>query len=77
MIAVLTMLGTNTHTFYLPFCFQPANGLAASAFGIRLLPYLISVTAMELAVGAGVGKYGGYLPFMVFGTAIMLLRGRS
>jgi hypothetical protein len=70
MIAVLMMIGTNTHTFYLPFYFQSAKGLTASASGIRLLPYLLSVTAMELIVGIGVNKFGVYLPFMVFGTAI-------
>jgi hypothetical protein len=64
------MLGTNTHTFYLPFYFQSAKGLTASQSGIRLLPYLLSVTAMELVVGAGVGMFGVYLPFMVFGTTI-------
>jgi MFS family permease len=70
MIAVLMMIGTNTHTFYLPFYFQSAKGLSASASGIRLLPYLLSVTAMELVVGVGVNKFGVYVPFMVFGTAI-------
>jgi MFS family permease len=70
MIAVLMMLGTNIHTFYLPFYFQSAKGLTASVSGIRLLPYLLSVTAMELVVGAGVGKFGVYLPFMVLGTTI-------
>jgi len=70
MIAVLMMLGTNTHTFYLPFYFQSAKGLSASASGIRLLPYLLSVTAMELVVGTGVNKFGVYVPFMIFGTAV-------
>jgi MFS family permease len=73
MIAVLMMIGTNTHTFYLPFYFQSAKGLTASQSGVRLLPYLLSVTAMELVVGAGVGKFGVYLPFMVFGTTIFTI----
>lgn len=63
-------MGTNTHTFYLPFYFQSAKGLTASASGIRLLPYLLSVTAMELVVGIGVNKFGVYVPFMIFGTTI-------
>lgn len=63
-------MGTNTHTFYLAFYFQSAKGLSASASGIRSLPYLLSVTFTELAVGTGVSWSGVYLPFMVIGTAI-------
>jgi hypothetical protein len=70
IIAVLMMIGTNTHTFYLPFYFQSAKGLTASKSGIRLLPYLLSVTAAELVTGTNVSMFGVYLPFMVFGTAI-------
>jgi hypothetical protein len=64
------MVGTNIHTFYLPFYFQSAKDLTPSASGIRLLPYLLSITAAELVVGTGVSTLGVYLPFMVFGTAI-------
>jgi MFS family permease len=73
MIAILMAIGVNTHTFYLPFYFQSAKGLTALASGIRLLPYLLSVTAMELVVGIGVNKFGVYVPFMVFGTAIFTI----
>jgi hypothetical protein len=73
MIAVLMALGTNTHTFYLPFYFQSAKGLTASQSGIRLLPYLLSVTAMELVTGTGVNKFGVYAPFMIFGTGIYII----
>lgn len=64
------MIGTNTHTFYLPFYFQSARGMSPSASGIQLLPYLLSVTVTELTVGTSVSMLGIYLPFMVFGTAI-------
>jgi hypothetical protein len=70
MIAVLMSIGSNTHTFYLPFYFQSAKGLSPSASGIRLLPYLLGVTAAELAVGTSVSMIGVYQPFMIFGTAI-------
>ena len=70
MLAVLMMLGVNTHTFYLSFYLQSAKGLTPVQSGIRLLPYLLSVTVAELVTGAGVSKFGYYMPFMVFGTTI-------
>ena len=70
IVAVLMMIGMNTHAFYLPFYFQSAKDLTPATSGIRLLPYLLSVTAAELVTGISVSKFGVYQPFMVFGTAI-------
>jgi hypothetical protein len=64
------MLGTNTHTFYLTFYLQSATGMTVSASSVRLLPYLLSVTAAELVVGTSVSIIGVYLPSMIFRTAI-------
>jgi hypothetical protein len=72
MIAILMTIGTNTHTFYLPFYFQSAKGLSPSASGIRLLPSLLSVAVTELVVGTGVSMLGIYVPFMIFGTGIYI-----
>ena len=58
------------HTFYLPFYFQSAKGLTAAASGIRLLPYLLSITIVQVVVGIGVAMLGVYLPFMWSGAAI-------
>lgn len=70
ILAVLMALGVNVHTFYLSFYLQSAKGLTAVQSGIRLLPYLLSVTVAELTTGVGVSKFGYYKPFMIFGTTI-------
>lgn len=66
-------MGVNTHTFYLPFYFQSAKGLTAARSGLRMLPYVLSVTGTELAVGAGVNLVGYFLPFISTGTALFTI----
>jgi len=73
LAAILLAIGVNVHTFYLPFYFQSAKGLSAAAPGIRLLPYLLSVTVAEITVGVSVAKLGVYLPFMWTGSAFFTL----
>ena len=75
LVAIFISLGVNTHTFYLPFYFQSAKGLTAAASGVRLLPYLLSITFIQLAVGIAVAKWGVYLPFMWIGTALFTIAG--
>jgi hypothetical protein len=70
LAAILLAIGVNVHTFYLPFYFQSAKGLSAEASGVRLLPYLLSVTVAELTVGTSVAMLGVYLPFMWTGSAL-------
>jgi len=73
LVATLISLGVNTHTFYLPFYFQSAKGTTSASSGLRLLPYLISVTLAELIVGSAVTALGVYLPFMWFGTILFTI----
>jgi hypothetical protein len=62
--------GVNTHTFYLPFYFQEAKGTTTVRSGLLMLPYLLSVTATELAVGFAVAFVGYFAPFISTGTAL-------
>jgi len=66
-------LGFTVHANYLPFYFQSAKGTSASGSGLRLLPYLLTVSATEVAVGAAVTMIGVYVPFLWTGTAMFTL----
>ncbi|PQE23615.1 MFS transporter protein [Rutstroemia sp. NJR-2017a BVV2] len=68
--SALLYLGTTVHVFYLPFYFQSAKGISASASGIRMIPYGVTFSMVQLAVGATVMATGVYLPFMWTGSAL-------
>ncbi|KAF2797223.1 MFS general substrate transporter [Melanomma pulvis-pyrius CBS 109.77] len=70
LVSALMSLAVNIHTFYLPFYFQSAKGTSAASSGLRLLPYSITITVAELAVGAASSLLGVYLPFMYGGTSV-------
>jgi hypothetical protein len=59
----------NTHAYYLPFYFQAIKGAGPSASGIRLLPYLVSNTAITLVTGPSISRVGYYNPFLWVGAA--------
>jgi hypothetical protein len=67
--------GVNTHTYYLPFYFQGAKGTTTVRSGLLMLPYLLSVTVTELAVGAAVAFVGFFAPFISTGTALFTTAG--
>jgi hypothetical protein len=71
--SIFISIGVNAHTFYLPFYFQSAKGLTAADSGIRLLPYLLSITIVPVVVGIGVAMFGVYLPFMWSAAAIFAI----
>ncbi len=58
------------HIFYLPFYFQAVKGTTAEGSGIRTIPYLASIIASSIIVGAGITVIGWYKPFMIFGSAV-------
>jgi hypothetical protein len=60
----------NRHIFYLPFYFQAVKGTTAEGSGIRTIPYLASIIASSIIVGAGITVIGWYKPFMIFGSAV-------
>ncbi|PQE09161.1 hypothetical protein CJF32_00010351 [Rutstroemia sp. NJR-2017a WRK4] len=60
----------NTHAYYLPFYFQAIKGTGPSASGIRLLPYLVSNTAITLVTGPSISRVGYYNPFLWVGAAL-------
>lgn len=69
----LLYLGSTVHTFYLPFYFQSAKGASAAASGLRMLPYTVTLSVSQLAVGSAVSALGLYLPFMWSGAAVFTI----
>ncbi|CAG8971355.1 hypothetical protein HYALB_00005974 [Hymenoscyphus albidus] len=71
--SALLYLATTVHTFYLPFYFQSAKGTSATSSGLRMLPYIVSLSVTQLTVGAAVTAIGIYLPFMWAGSAVFTI----
>ena len=66
-------MAIDTHIYYLPFYFQAIKGTSAQGSGIRILPYLGSVTMTAVVSGACVMVLGYYVPFMVIGASLLLV----
>lgn len=71
--SALLFLATTVHIYYLPFYFQSAKGTSAASSGLRMLPYIVSLSVIQFAVGAGVAALGVYLPFMWAGSALFTI----
>jgi hypothetical protein len=69
----LLYFGTTVHIVYLPFYFQSAKGISATASGLRILPYTVSLSVSQIAVGSVVAATGLYLPFMWSGAAVFTI----
>ncbi|RMZ79786.1 hypothetical protein DV738_g3197, partial [Chaetothyriales sp. CBS 135597] len=63
-------LALYAHIYFLPFYFQAVKGTTAEASGIRVIPYLVSLTIASIVVGALVTTLGYYVPFTWVGSAI-------
>ncbi|KAI9149910.1 MFS general substrate transporter [Paramyrothecium foliicola] len=60
-------------TFYLPIWYQAIQGLSAVDAGIRLLGYFLTTVFFVIASGFLVSKTGYYTPWLILGTAIMIV----
>jgi MFS family permease len=60
-------------SFYLPIWFQAIKGLSASDAGIRLLSYFLASTVFVIISGVIVSKTGYYNPWLIGGTAILMV----
>lgn len=60
-------------TFYLPIWYQAIQGLSAVGAGIRLLGYFLTTVVFVIASGLLVSKTGYYTPWLIIGTAIMVV----
>ena len=47
------------------------KGTTAEGSGIRLIPYLVSITLASLVVGGAITVIGYYAPFMWVGSAVL------
>ena len=70
LFAAMISFGLGVHTYFLPFYFQSAKDLSAEASGLRIIPYLISITVTSIVTGAAVAALGVYHPFLWVGSAI-------
>ncbi|TAQ84789.1 hypothetical protein B7494_g6895 [Chlorociboria aeruginascens] len=64
---------SSTLSYYLPIFFQAVKGETASGSGIKILPFLMSLTGITLFSGAAITWVGYYVPFMWFGAALALI----
>lgn len=60
-------------SFYLPIWFQAIKGLSAGATGVRLLPYFLSTVIFVIVSGVAISKLGYYTPFLLAGSAVLIV----
>ncbi|KAF4469583.1 HC-toxin efflux carrier TOXA [Fusarium albosuccineum] len=61
------------YAFYLPIWFQVVQGKSPEDSGIALLPLLLSNVLLVIVSGILVSAVGYYAPFMILGSAILLI----
>ena len=71
--AIIPLLTSLRHIYFLPFYFQAVKGTSAEGSGIRTIPYLVSTTLASIAVGGSVTVFGFYTPFMWVGSAVFTI----
>lgn len=59
--------------YYIPLYFQFARGDNALTAGVRLLPYISLMATFALINGSMMSKLGYYMPWYVFGAAMILI----
>ncbi|KAJ8071259.1 hypothetical protein OCU04_001594 [Sclerotinia nivalis] len=64
LFTVFVNMAIDTHIYYLPIHFQAVRGTTAEQSGIRMLTYLCSNILTTVVSGAGVSRFGYYVPFM-------------
>ena len=60
-------------TFYLPLWFQAIQGVSAAGAGVRLLAYFLITVTFVIGSGFGVSKTGYYTPWLMAGTALLVV----
>lgn len=66
-----------TALYYIPLLFQFSRGDSPLQAGVRLLPFMCSLIAMEIINGWLMPKFGYYMPWYVFGNAMILAGGSA
>jgi hypothetical protein len=61
-----------TTVYYTPLLFQFTRGDGALVAGVRLLPFLGGIIFFSILNGALMPRMGYYMPWYVFGTALIL-----
>lgn len=61
-----------TSVYYIPLLFQFTRGDGALQAGVRLLPLMAMIVAFSVINGALMPKFGYYMPWYVFGNAVIL-----
>ncbi|KIK69224.1 hypothetical protein GYMLUDRAFT_237049 [Collybiopsis luxurians FD-317 M1] len=78
LVSVLYLLFYNmayyVHEYYLPMYFQAVKNTSAVTSGLRLIPYLISNTAVALLAGIYVNRTGNYY-FPLWAGAVLYIIG--
>ncbi|KAL3421609.1 major facilitator superfamily transporter [Phlyctema vagabunda] len=64
---------SSTFSYFLPIFFQAVKGETASGSGVKILPFLMSLTGITLFSGAAITAVGYYVPFMWTGGALALI----
>ena len=60
-------------TFFLPIWYQAVKGVSAIDAGVRMLGYFLTVVVSVIASGVIVSKTGYYTPWLIVGTALMIV----
>lgn len=66
-----------TALYYIPLLFQFSRGDTPLEAGVRLLPFMCCLIAMEVINGWLMPKFGYYMPWYVFGNALILAGGAA
>lgn len=73
-LAIFVSMGALMLTlYYTPLIFQFTRGDEALIAGVRLLPFMAALIALEVINGAVMPKHGYYMPWYVLGNALLLV----
>jgi hypothetical protein len=61
--------------YFIPLYFQFVKGDGALDAGVRLLPFIVPMVVFNLVNGVGMSALGYYMPWYVFGGALVLVGG--
>jgi MFS family permease len=66
-----------TALYYIPLLFQFSRGDTPLEAGVRLLPFMCCLIAMEVINGWLMPKFGYYMPWYIFGNVLILAGGAA
>ncbi|KAG9665238.1 MFS general substrate transporter, partial [Aureobasidium melanogenum] len=59
--------------YFIPLFYQLVHKNSALVAGLRLLPFILLLVAMNMANGVGMGRFGYYMPWFLVGSTLVVV----